>query len=129
LLAPTSVEEYPRPPTELFGGMQLMMAELRTSLQQPTGAQFFDDVLSGNTLPVIRGKLVAQSPEDHPRELILAVEDPAQGDIKLIMNKPLPKGAPLGTFVDFEGVVKSWDKQPFALVFDVPVDGIHGWPK
>jgi hypothetical protein len=129
LLAPSSIEDYPRPPTEMFGGMQLMMAELRTSLQGPTGAQFFEDVLSGNTLPVIRGKLVAQRPEDHPKELLLAVEDPSQGDIRVVLSKPLPNAAPLGTHVDFEGVVKGWDKQPFALVFDVPVDGIHGWPK
>jgi hypothetical protein len=57
-------------------------------------------VLSGNTLPVVRGELVAQTPEDHPQELVLAARDPAQGDIKLIMNKPLPKAAPLGTLVD-----------------------------
>jgi hypothetical protein len=128
-IAPASVFDYPRPPTEMFGGMQLMMAELRNSLQQPNGAQYFDDVLSGNTLPVIRGKLVAEHPEDHPRELLLAVEDPTQGDIRLILNKPMANSAPLGTSIDFEGVVKSWDKAPFALVIEVPVDGIHGWPK
>ena len=128
-LAPPDVSDYPRPPTDLFGGMQLMMAELRTALQQPNGAQFFDDVLGGNTLPVIRGKLVAQRPEDHPKELFLSVETPGEADVRLVLNKPLANPAPLGTAIDFEGVVKSWDKQPFALVFDVPSDGIHGWPK
>ena len=109
--------------------MPLMMAELRASLEQPDGATFFDDVLSGNTLPVMRGKLMAQRPEDHPKELFLAVGNQDQADIRIILNKPLANPAPLGTSIDFEGVVRSWDKQPFALVFDVPFDGIHGWPK
>ena len=128
-VAPPSVEDYPRPPTDMFGGMQLMMAEIRNSLQQPTGAQYFEDVLQGNTLPVMRGKLVAQIPADHPRELLLSVETPGEADVRLILNKPLVKSAPLGTAIDFEGVVRTWDKQPYALVFDVPSDGIHGWPK
>ena len=128
-LAPRSVTDYPRPPSDQFGGVQLLIAELRTSLQSPNGAQYWDDVLLGNSLQMMRGKLVDQKPEDHPKELILAIEDPTQGDIRLILNKPLPNAAPLGTKVDFEGTLKSWDKDPFALVFDVPADGIHGWPK
>ena len=128
-VAPPEVADYPRPPTDMFGGMQLMMAEIRNSLQQPAGAQYFDDVLLGNTLPVMRGKLVAQRPADQPRELLLSVEMPGEADVRLILNKPLSKPAPLGTSIDFEGVVKSWDKLPYALVFDVPSDGIHGWPK
>ena len=128
-VAPAEVTDYPRPPTDMFGGMQLMMAEIRTSLQGPAGALYFDDVLQGNTLPVIRGKLVAQIPAEQPRELLLSVETAGEADVRLILNKPLPKAAPLGTSIDFEGVVKSWDKQPYAIVFDVPSDGIHGWPK
>jgi len=128
-IAPPSVEDYPRPPTDMFGGMQLLMVELRTALEGPKGAQYFDDVLGGNTLPLMRGKLVAQRPEDHPKELLLSVETPGEADIRLILNRPLPFPAKLGTSIDFEGVVKTWDKQPFALVFDVPSDGIHGWPK
>lgn len=128
-VAPTDVTEYPRPPADQFGGMQLMMAEIRAALQQPTGAQYFEDVLAGNTLPVMRGKLVAQKPADQPRELLLSVETPGEADVRLVLNKPLSRPAPLGTSIDFEGVVKTWDKQPYALVFDVPSDGIHGWPK
>jgi hypothetical protein len=128
-IAPPEVSEYPRPPVDMFGGNQLMMVEIRTSLQRPNGAQYFEDVLSGNTLPVMRGKLVAQRPEDHPRELLLSVETPGEADIRILLSKPLPYPARLGTSIDFEGVIKAWDQQPFALVFDVPVDGIHGWPK
>ena len=128
-VAPADVADYPRPPTDRFGGMQLMMAELRNSLQQPSGPQYFDDVLLGNTLPVMRGKLIAQRPADRPRELLLSVETPGEADVRLILDKPLSKPAPLGISIDFEGVVKTWDKLPYALVFDVPSDGIHGWPK
>jgi hypothetical protein len=109
--------------------MGLMMAELRTSLEQPDGAAFFEDVLAGNSLPVLRGKLIAQHPEDHPKELLLAVGSPDEADIRIILSKPLANPAPLGTSVDFEGVIRTWDKKPFALVFEVPFDGIHGWPK
>ena len=128
-IAPPDVADYPRPPTELIGSMPLVMAELRNALEQPNGNQYFEDVLMGNTLPVMRGKLIAQTPADQPRELLLSVAIPGEPDVKLILNKPMPKPAPLGTFIDFEGLVKRWDKQPFALVFDVPADGIHGWPK
>ena len=128
-VAPPDVADYPRPPTDMFGGMQLMMAEIRNALQQPTAAQYFDDVLLGNTLPVMRGKLISQTPADRPRELLLAVEMPREADVRIVLNKPLERPAPLGTAIDFEGVIKSWDKQPYALVFDVPSDGIHGWPK
>lgn len=128
-VAPPDVSDYPRPPTDLIGGTQLMMVELREGLQQPNAAQYFEDVLMGNTLPVMRGKLIAQIPADHPRELLLAVAMPGEADVRLVLNKPLLKPAPLGISIDFEGVVKSWDKQPFAIVFDVPSDGIHGWPK
>lgn len=128
-VAPESVADYPRPPDEQFGGMTLMMQELRTALEGPNAAQFFDDVLSQNTIPVLRGKLMAQKPEDKPRELWLAVGSLDEADVRLVLNRNLPKAAPLGTMVDFEGVIKGWDKQPFALVFDVPADGIHGWPK
>lgn len=128
-VAPPDVADYPRPPTDMFGGMQLMMAEIRTALQGPAAAQYFEDVLLGNTLPVMRGKLVAQKPPDQPKELLLSVEMPGEADVRIVLNKPLGKAAPLGTSIDFEGVIKSWDKQPYALVFDVPSDGIHGWPK
>ena len=128
-VAPPSVADYPRPPTDMFGGMQLMMAEIRTALQGPAAAQYFEDVLLGNTLPVMRGKLVAQTPAGQPKELLLSVEMPGEADVRIILTKPLAKAAPLGTSIDFEGVIKSWDKQPYALVFDVPSDGIHGWPK
>ena len=128
-VAPPEVADYPRPPTDMFGGMQLMMMEIRNSQQPMNAAQYFEDVLAGNSLPVMRGKLIAQSPPDQPRELLLSVGMPGEADVRIVLNKPLSKAAPLGTSVDFEGIVKSWDKQPFALVFDVPSDGIHGWPK
>ena len=128
-VAPPEVSDYPRPPADLFGGMQLMMGEIRNALQEPNGAQYFDDVLLGNTLPVMRGKLIAQMPADHPRELLLAVEIPGEADVRLVLTQPLARPAPLGTTIDFEGVVKSWDKRPYALVFDTPADGIRGWPK
>ena len=77
---------------------------------------------------MMRGKLVSQKPENTPRELLLAVETPGVGDVKIVLSKPLPNPAPIGTAIDFEGVVRTWEKQPYAIVFDVPVDGIHGWP-
>ena len=128
-LAPQTIEEYPRPPADMFGGMNLVMAELRRALEGPNAAQYFEDVLAGSSLPVMRGKLIAQKPEANPRELLLSVESPGEADVRLVLNKPLPHGAPLGTSIDFEGNVRTWDKQPYALVFDVPVDGLHGWPK
>jgi hypothetical protein len=60
---------------------------------------------------------------------LLAVGSPDEADIRIILSKPLANPAPLGTSVDFEGVIRTWDKKPFALVFEVPFDGIHGWPK
>jgi hypothetical protein len=127
-LAPDTIAEYPRPPDDMFGGMSLVMAELRRGLEGPNAAQFFEDVLGGSSLPVMRGKLVAQKPEGSPKELFLSVETPGEADVRIILNKALPHGAPLGTSIDFEGIIKSWDKQPFAIVFDVPSDGLHGWP-
>jgi hypothetical protein len=127
-LAPKTIKEYPRPPEDMFGGMTLVMAELRRALQGPNAAQYFEDVLANSSLPVMRGKLVAQKPEANPKELLLSVETPGEGDVRIILNKPLPNPAPIGTAIDFEGVVRTWDKQPYALVFDVPSDGIHGWP-
>ena len=127
-LAPKTIEEYPRPPEDMFGGMPMVMAELRRALQGSNGAQYFEDVLANSSLPVMRGKLVSQKPEANPKELWLAVETPGEPDVRIILNKALAHSATVGTVIDFEGIVRTWEKQPYALVFDVPSDGINGWP-
>jgi hypothetical protein len=126
--APEKVEDYPAAPPEPFDS-QMAFQMLRDELLLPTGAKFFEDALSGNQTPRVKGRLIEHRPEIKPLELLISVDSGSgRGDVRVLLTKPLPGSAPAGTQLEFEGLVRSWQPNPFQMVLQSEPKEIKGWP-
>jgi hypothetical protein len=125
--APSSVDQYPpTPPEPLDSQMAYLM--LRDELLGPTGPKFFEDALSMNSSPQFKCRLVSQRPENNPVELTVSVDQPGKPEIKVILTRAIPGSAPVGTRLEVEGLVRSWQPNPFQLILQSDPKEIHGWP-
>jgi hypothetical protein len=126
-LAPKSVDEYPpTPPEPLDSQMAFLM--LRDELLSPTGAKFFEDALSMNSSPQFKARLVSQRPENNPVELTFSVDQPGKPEIRVLLTKAIPGTATPGTRMEVEGLIRSWQPNPFQLILQSDPKEIHGWP-
>jgi hypothetical protein len=126
-LAPETTDQYPpTPPEPMDSQMAYMM--LRDELLLPTGPKFFEDALSMNSSPRFKGRLVSHRPEKNPIELTFAVDQPGKPEIRVILTKAIPGNAPPGTPLEFEGLIRSWQPEPFQLVLQSDPKEIRGWP-
>jgi hypothetical protein len=127
-LAPEKVEEYPAPPPEPFDA-QMAFQMLRDELLGPNGAVFFEDALRMNQTPRFKGRLIEHRPAQNPVELVLSVDTPGnKGDVRVFLTKPLPGSAPAGTVIEFEGLVRGWQPNPFVMSLQSEPKEIKGWP-
>lgn len=101
---------------------------LKALLTAENGQQQFDSQVKGSQLPKFRGKLVSQSPETRPKQLVIAVEDPTKPDVTLNFETPLPGKADPGTTLEFVGVAQSFNKEPFMITMDAERKNLTGWP-
>ena len=125
--APETVEQYPpTQPEPLDSQMAFLM--LRDELLGPMGPKFFEDALSMNSSPQFKGRLVSQRPASNPVELTISVDQPGMPEIKLMLTKAIPGSAPVGTRLEVEGLVRSWQPDPFQLILQSDPKEIHGWP-
>ena len=97
-----------------------------------TGAEaenFFNSgVKESNAGGTYKGKLISQSPETKPKELVLSVSDGLTPDLTIKLEEPLPGRAEPGTELEIEGIVMAYQKEPFMLTMEADVDKIQGWP-
>ena len=107
---------------------------IRRELQSDGGQTYFDNNMKGAALPggannvaKFKGKLISMTPLVKPKELVLAIEDPAKPDATLKIESALPGKMDPGADIEFEGVADSYTKDPFMVTFIVEKSKIEGW--
>lgn len=96
---------------------------LKEALTGDEGAQYFESSMKDAQAPRLKGTLVEQK----PKELLVAMSTGGPADVTLVLASPMPKAEP-GTSFEFEGVAKSFTKEPFMLTMEVEKDKIYDWP-
>jgi hypothetical protein len=98
---------------------------IRNVLTGADGDRYFKQQLEEVELPRFHGKVVSQ-PSAH--ELLVNVDDPA-GDAKLRFLLALKSTIAVGTSVRFQGVARSYTKDPYQLTLAILEDDkIEGLP-
>jgi hypothetical protein len=79
--------------------------------------------------PHFKGKIISMTPEDAPKEVVVAVFDPNVADTKLVFEDALVPIQGVGDEIVFKGSPKSFAKEPFLVTFDMEVLGseVVGW--
>jgi hypothetical protein len=80
-----------------------------------------------NGVMKFKGKIVSMTPATRPKEIILAIEKPGVGDAKLTLETALPGKMEAGEELQFEGVAKSYTKEPYMITFETEAKQIDGW--
>lgn len=112
---------------DIANPMLALWRDIRLALEKENGAEYFDASMKDALLPggvngvqQFRGKVVAVHPANRAKrqkmELIVAVENGA-GDAILRLEAPGPFET--GQEISFEGVARSFTKDPFTIVFEV----------
>lgn len=106
---------------------------LKEPLTAENGDGFFESNVKDAALPggvngvdKFKGKIVSMEPATKPKEIILAIQNPA-GDATLKFEEALPGMMEAGEELEFSGVAKSFTKDPFMLTFEVDKDNLVGW--
>jgi len=114
--------------------MLALWRSIKAELSSETGPAYFANNMKDAQLPGgvngvtrLKGKLVSGAPESRPKELLLAVENPAVPDVTLKLDSPLPGKMDPGAEIEFDGVAKSYTKDPFMVTFEVEKSKVVGW--
>jgi len=106
---------------------------IKESLLKDGGDAYFESIkgalvpAGANGVQKFKGKIVSMTPETKPKQIVLALEQPNVPDVTLELSEALPGKMEAGEELQFEGVAKSYTKQPFMLVFETEPDKIVGW--
>lgn len=100
--------------------------DLRAALTEPDGETYFETKMKDALVPRLKGKLVSATPAVKPRELTLAIENPA-GDVILKLDSALPGKMDPGGELEFEGIARSFTKDPFMVTFETDKAKLTGW--
>jgi len=112
----------------------LWQTAIKAPLTKDDGDAYFDMNVKGALLPggangvqKFKAKIVSMTPSVKPKQIVLALEDPNVPDVTLELSQALPGKMEAGEELQFEGVAKSYTKQPFMVDFDVEPSQIEGW--
>ena len=112
----------------------LWQTAVKEPLTKDGGEAYFEMNMKGTLLPggangvqKFKGKIVSMTPETKPKQIVLALEQPNVPDVTLELSQALPGKMEAGEELQFEGVAKSYTKQPFMVVFETEPDQIAGW--
>jgi len=106
---------------------------IKESLLKDGGDAYFESIkgalvpAGANGVQKFKGKIVSMTPETKPKQIVLALEQPNVPDVTLELSEALPGKMEAGEELQFEGVAKSYTKQPFMVVFETEPDKIVGW--
>ena len=67
------------------------------------------------------------TPAVRPKELVLAIQNPSVADTTLKLDSALPGKMEPGEEIEFDGVAKSYTKEPFMVTFEVEKAKVVGW--
>jgi tetratricopeptide (TPR) repeat protein len=119
---------------ELANPMLALWRNIKRELQSDNGQAYFDANMKGAELPggvngvaQFKGKLVSMTPENRPKELVLAMEDPSKPDVTLKLDSALPGKMEPGGEIAFTGLADSFTKGPLMVTFTVEKSKIEGW--
>ena len=101
---------------------------LRTRLAAVDGDTYFNSVLKGREMPLLKGKVVRTAPRSKPQEIGLAVTDSTTEEIVLMLSAPMTSAARLGTEIEFKGHADSLGSNPFRLTLAADPEDVIGWP-
>lgn len=137
VLSKTEVENQRLAAEEAAARANPMLAlwrSIKMELTGENGPAYFENNMKDAELPGgvngvarLKGKLVSAAPEVRPKELTLAIENPAMGDVTLKLDSALPGKMEPGEEIEFSGVAKSYTKDPFMVTFEVEKSKIVGW--
>jgi hypothetical protein len=112
----------------------LWQSAIKEPLTKDGGDAFFEMNMKGALLPggangvqKFKGKIISMTPDTKPKQIVLALEQPNVPDVTLELSEALPGKMDPGEELMFEGVAKSYTKQPFMVVFETDPDKIAGW--
>ncbi len=112
----------------------LWQTAIKDPLTKDGGDAYFEMNVKGALLPggangvqKFKAKIVSMTPETKPKEIVLALEQPGVPDVTLELSQALPGKMEPGEELQFEGVAKSFTRQPFMVVFEVEPSQIEGW--
>jgi hypothetical protein len=99
---------------------------LKKVLAADGGAQYFDTNMKGTLVPGgaegiqdFRGTVLSATPPFHPKQLVVAISDPATPEATLKLDTPLTAAPEIGSPIQFEGIAESFTPQPYMLTFAV----------
>jgi hypothetical protein len=109
--------------------------DIRKTLVAPEGETYFEKNMKDAALPggvngvaKFKGKIVSMTPMTRPKELVLNIDNHSEGgDVTLKLDTALPGKMEPGSEIEFEGVAKSYTKDPYMVMFDVEKSKIVGW--
>lgn len=112
----------------------LWQTAIKEPLLKEGGEAYFDMNMKGALLPggangvqKFTAKIVSMTPATKPKQIVLALEQPNVPDVTLELSEALPGKMEPGEELQFEGVAKSYTRQPFMLVLETDPDKISGW--
>jgi hypothetical protein len=102
--------------------------DLKTILTGDGGQAKFDADIKESALPKFSGKIVSMTPAaGRPKTIVLAVEKDGVADCTLTFEAALPGKMEAGETLTFEGIAKSFTKDPYMLTMSVDKDKLEGW--
>lgn len=137
LMSVADIAEAKEKEAEAFAASNPAMAmwqTIKTGLTGDNPDAFFEASVKDAELPggangvkTFKGKIVSMTPATRPKEIVLAVEKPGVGDVKLTFETPLPGKMEPGEELSFSGVAKAYTKDPYMLTLETDKDNIEGW--
>jgi len=114
--------------------LALWQSAIKDPLTKDGGDAYFEMNMKGTLLPggangvqKFKAWIVSMTPETKPKQIVLALEQPNVSDVTLELSEALPGKMEAGEELQFEGVAKSYSRQPFMLVLETEPDKVAGW--
>ncbi len=92
--------------------------KIRRRMESADGAAYLTTLTT--TPLLLKGFVVRGNPASRPKELGIAMSDPATEEIVLTLDAPLQKGFEPGTVIEFEATPVSMKADPFTLTMSAP---------
>jgi hypothetical protein len=101
--------------------------DLKTILTGDGGQAKFDADIKDSALPKFSGKIISMTPALKPKTVVVAVEKDGVADCTLTFETALAGKMEPGETLTFEGIAKSFTKEPYMLTMTVEKDKLEGW--
>lgn len=109
--------------------MEASWRDVKAILTGDGGQAKFDSDIKDSALPKFKGKIVSMTPAVRPKTIVLSVDPEKDGaqDCTITFAAPLAGKMEAGEELEFEGIAKSFVKDPYMLTLEVEKDKVTGW--